>query len=729
MPKKSKTLCVDDLRHAEYYGMQGTFDELYQKSQNGEVFENLMDLILSRDNILLAYRNIKANKGSYTAGTDKKNITDIGSQTPDDVVKRVRFIVTGSEHGYRPKPVRRKDIPKPNGKTRPLGIPCIWDRLIQQCIKQIMEPICEAKFCNNSYGFRPNRSVEHAINRTYTMLQMMNLHYVIEFDIKGFFDNVNHSKLIRQIWSLGIHDKTLIFIIKRILTAPIKMPDNTTVLPNKGTPQGGIISPLLANIVLNELDWWIASQWEENPIAISRGRERIIGKTKVFDKSHGYRIMKNTEMKEMHIIRYADDFRIFCRTKEDAVRTKEAVTAWIEERLKLEVSPEKTRIVNTRKRWSEFLGFKIRVRLKHHKYVVQSAICDKKVEIERAKLVEQAKNIAKPREKKSCLSEIQLYNSMVLGIQNYYQLATCISIDCRELHRRVMTVLTNRLNTETGSINYSEDDNPVALKADFILSLCELIVGSKDGLQPVEKTVIDRCVHQIYQRYFDDPKPENMPILEDLYNALLKQEEKEAHHVATALEIYVKGSLKVFNHRTNVDIQNRLVCYDIKELGNQLKKIGMLVVQDQVWGRVTQNRNAGKSTRYYIDEFHLLLKEEQTATYSIEIWKRFRKWGGIPTGITQNVKDLLRSPEIANILENSDFIYMLNQASEDRTILAQRLNISPHQLSYVTNSGEGEGLLFYGNVILPFVDRFPKDIELYRIMTTKLSEVSKEKEG
>ena len=426
MPKKSKTLCVDDLRHAEYYGMQDTFDELYQKSQNGEVFENLMDLIVSRDNILLAYRNIKANKGSYTAGTDKKNITDIGSRTPDDVVKRVRFIVTGSEHGYRPKPVRRKDIPKPNGKTRPLGIPCIWDRLIQQCIKQIMEPICEAKFSNNSYGFRPNRSVEHAINRTYTMLQMMNLHYVIEFDIKGFFDNVNHSKLIRQIWSLGIHDKTLIFIIKRILTAPIKMPDNTTILPDKGTPQGGIISPLLANIVLNELDWWIASQWEENPIAISRGRERIIGKTKVFDKSHGYRIMKNTEMKEMHIIRYADDFRIFCRTKEDAVRTKEAVTEWIEERLKLEVSPEKTRIVNTRKRWSEFLGFKIRVRLKHHKYVVQSAICDKKVEIERAKLVEQAKNIAKPREKKSCLSEIQLYNSMVLGIQNYYQLATCI---------------------------------------------------------------------------------------------------------------------------------------------------------------------------------------------------------------------------------------------------------------------------------------------------------------
>ena len=279
---------------------------------------------------------------------------------------------------------------------------------------------------------------------------MMNLHYVIEFDIKGFFDNVNHSKLIRQIWSLGIRDKQLIFVIKRILTAPIRMPDGSTIIPDRGTPQGGIISPLLANIVLNELDWWVASQWEENPIVVSRGRHRIIGKTEVFDKSHGYRLMKDTALKEMHIIRYADDFRIFCKTKEDAIKTKEAVTKWIEERLKLEVSPEKTRIVNTRKRWSEFLGFKLRVRQKHHKYVVQSAICDKKAEIEKDKLVGQAKNIARPREKKSCIEEIRLYNSMVLGIQNYFQPATCISIDCRRIHRQVMTVLTNRLNTEKG---------------------------------------------------------------------------------------------------------------------------------------------------------------------------------------------------------------------------------------------------------------------------------------
>ena len=262
-----------------------------------------------------------------------------------------------------------------------------------------------------------------------------------------------------------------------------------------------------------------------------------------------------------------------------------------------------------------------------------------------------------------------------------------------------------------------------AFKADFILSLCELIVGGKEGLKPVEKTVIDRCIHQIYQRYFEHPGKDNMPILEDLYNALLAQDEPEAKVVATALEIYVTGSLNVFNHRTNVNIHNRLVCYDIKDLGKQLKKIGMLVVQDQVWGRVTENRSQGRSTRYYMDEMHLLLREEQTAAYTVEIWKRFRKWGGIPTGITQNVKDLLSSKEVENIFENSDFIYMLNQAVGDRAILAKQLNISPHQLSYVTHSGEGEGLLFFGNVILPFVDRFPKDLELYKIMTTKLDEV------
>ena len=293
---------------------------------------------------------------------------------------------------------------------------------------------------------------------------------------------------------------------------------------------------------------------------------------------------------------------------------------------------------------------------------------------------------------------------------------------------KISPTSTNYINPMDLNLDYSDDESPLSLKSDFILSLCELIVGGKEGLQPVQKTIIDRCVRLVYQTYLNDPRPENMPILEDLYNLLRAQEEKEAQYIATALEIYVTGSLNVFNHQSNVDINNRIVCYDIKELGKQLKKIGMLVVQDQVWNRVTINRAAHKSTRYYIDEMHLLLKEEQTAAYTVEIWKRFRKWGGIPTGITQNVKDLLSSREVENIFENSDFVYMLNQAGGDRQILAKQLGISPHQLSYVTHSSEGEGLLFYGSTILPFVDHFPKDTELYRIMTTKPQELKKEDE-
>ena len=277
------------------------------------------------------------------------------------------------------------------------------------------------------------------------------------------------------------------------------------------------------------------------------------------------------------------------------------------------------------------------------------------------------------------------------------------------------------------NMDYSDDDNPLGVKSDFILSLCELIMGSRDGIEAEEKSVIDRCLPLVYHKYFSDPKPENMPILGDLYNCLREQKEPQAQRIATALEIYVNGSLKVFNHQTNVELNNRIVCFDIKELGKQLKKLGMLIVQDQVWNRVTINRNEHKYTRYYIDEFHLLLKEEQTAAYSVEIWKRFRKWGGIPTGITQNIKDLLASREIENIFENSDFILMLNQAAGDRQILANQLNISPYQLSYVTNSGEGEGLLFYGNIIIPFKDKFDKSLKLYTLMSTKPQDIEERK--
>jgi len=280
---------------------------------------------------------------------------------------------------------------------------------------------------------------------------------------------------------------------------------------------------------------------------------------------------------------------------------------------------------------------------------------------------------------------------------------------------------TQYINPMDINSDYADDDDPLTLKSDFILSLCELVIGGKDGLAPIEKTIIDRCVRLVYRDYFIDPSPERMPVLEDLYNLLRKQSEVEAQNIATALEIYVTGSLNVFNHRTNVDVDSRIICYDIKELGKGLKKIAMLILQDAVWNRVTINREEKKYTWFYSDEFHLLLKDEQTAAYCVEIWKRFRKWLGIPTAITQNVKDLLASREIENIFENSDFIYMLNQAAGDRQILAKQLGISPHQLSYVTHSNAGEGLLFYGDVIIPFQDFFPKDTMLYSLLTTRLS--------
>lgn len=448
MPKVKQELSVDSLRHAEYYGMQQTYDDLYMKSTKGEIFPKLMDIVLSRENILLAYRNIKANTGSNTPGTDRLTIKDIGCLSTEEIVDKVRRIVNGKS-GYCPKPVRRKDIPKPNGSTRPLGIPCIWDRLIQQCIKQVMEPICEAKFSNNSYGFRPGRSVEHAISRTYQLLQLSHLHYVIEFDIKGFFDNVCHTKLIRQIWAMGIHDKHLIYVLKQILKAPIRMPDGSTDYPRKGTPQGGIISPLLANIVLNELDHWVESQWQEHPLV--RQYAVLINNNGSENKGAGYHAMKKTGLKEMFIVRYADDFRIFCRTKNAAERTKIAVTQWLAQRLRLEVSEEKTRIINAKRHYSEFLGFKIKVHPKAGKQVVESHVCDKRLQAEREKLVGQAKQIVRPRHGKTELDEIRIYNSMVMGIQEYYKIATAINLDCRFLNRAVMTVLTSRLKTQTGN--------------------------------------------------------------------------------------------------------------------------------------------------------------------------------------------------------------------------------------------------------------------------------------
>ena len=442
---------------------ENIYNDLYKRAKNGEHFSNLMPLVLSTENILLAYRNVKNNTGSNTAGTDKLTIADISKLTPEEVTAKVKYMVSGTKRGYRPKPVRRKDIPKPNGKTRPLGIPCIWDRLIQQCFKQVLEPICEAHFSKHSYGFRPNCSAENAIADTYQRLQKSKLHYVIEFDIKGFFDNVNHEKLIRQMWTLGIRDKHLLGKILRILKAPIKMPNGQLIYPQKGTPQGGIISPLLANIVLNELDHWVESNWEENPIVYKYSKSTNSKGTLI--KSYGYMVMRKTNLKEMYIVRYADDFRIFCRTKTAAEKTKIAVIQWLSERLKLEVSQEKTRAVNVKRKYSEFLGFKIKVHSKGEKQVVKSHINDKQLKTKKKALVEQVKRIARPRPEKGLLGEIRQYNKMVMGMQNYYRIATNISLDAHKLNRAVMTVITNRLKgiqkkgrklTTTERIRYSK---------------------------------------------------------------------------------------------------------------------------------------------------------------------------------------------------------------------------------------------------------------------------------
>ena len=432
--KETQSRCVDNIRHSEYYGMQSVFDELYAKSQNGEKFEDLMQIIVSRENILLAYRNIKQNTGSHTAGTDNLTIDNIAMLTAEEVVDRVRSIICTSKP-YRVRAVRRKEIPKPNGKMRPLGIPCIWDRLIQQCIKQVMEPICEAKFSEHSHGFRPGRSTTHARAEVDRNLNLKKCYYAVEFDIKGFFDNVNHSKLIKQIWAMGIHDKHLIYLIRQILKAPIKMPNGEIVYPERGTPQGGIISPLLANIVLNELDWWITSQWEENPVAGKYSQFQNANGS--VNKGNGYRAMKGTRLKEMHIVRYADDFVIFCRNRSDAEKTRIAVTNWLSERLKLEVSQEKTKVVNTKRRYMEFLGFKIKVRPKRKTLVAESHISDKRKEQIKAKLKKQVRNIAHPDSHRYIAAEINKYNSMVMGIQEYFSIATGISKDSSEIGHEV----------------------------------------------------------------------------------------------------------------------------------------------------------------------------------------------------------------------------------------------------------------------------------------------------
>lgn len=432
-----------------YYNLQETFDELYAQSVQNKKFSSLMPIIASEQNIKLAYRQIKANKGSYTPGTDGKTMADIETLTEEEYVSLIQKKLSW----YKPNMVRRKDIPKSNGKNRPLGIPCIEDRLVQQCILQVLEPLCEAKFNPHSYGFRPNRSAEHAIADCERLMQRSHCTFVVEFDIRGFFDNVNHRKLIRQLWTLGIRDTKLLQVIKAILHAPVLLPDGTVEYPTKGTPQGGIISPLLANVVLNELDWWISSQWQSFYHVMKTPPKPRLNRTGSRHLGQEYQTLRKTRLKEMYIVRYADDFRIFCKTRREAQAVMTAVSMWLKERLKLDVSPDKTRIVNLKKSFSEFLGFKLRLQKKGKKQVVDARMSDKAVKNCTKKLIGQVKVIQYPENNINLYKAIWVFNSQVQGIQNYYGIANNVTLDLQKIQRTVMTVMTNRLDiTKNGYI-------------------------------------------------------------------------------------------------------------------------------------------------------------------------------------------------------------------------------------------------------------------------------------
>lgn len=450
--RSNKPVKINKLRYAEYYGQQEIQDDLYKRSLDGEKFTKLMSLITSDANIIMAYRSIKRNAGSKTPGTDGLTIKDIEKLEPEVVCSKVRNIL----NNYTPRNVRRKDIPKPNGKTRPLGIPCIWDRLVQQCILQILEPICEAKFFDGSFGFRPLRSTENAINEVYRYINRSHLYYMVEIDIKGFFDHVNHTKLMRQIWTMGIQDKQLLCVIRKILKAKILMPDGSIVTPTEGTPQGGIISPLLANIVLNEFDGHMESQWGEFPLV--HRLKGGIAKNGTPSKGSAFREMRKTGLKELHVIRYADDVRIMCSNKSDAMKVMQGAKNWLRERLKLEVSDEKTRVTDLTKGYGEFLGIKIRTKVKGEKKVIASHMCDKAKERTIKAIREHIKEIQLAGNRSLVEQAITAYNSLVRGVHNYYQMATDITTDCQEIHNATYKAFYNRLKPKRGTIKPNTSD-------------------------------------------------------------------------------------------------------------------------------------------------------------------------------------------------------------------------------------------------------------------------------
>ena len=455
----------DKLRYNEYYDMQHIYDELYAQSKNGNNFYKLLEIIGSEQNICLAYRNLKTNSGSKTAGTDGLTIDDIKHLCDEDIIMKVRR----SLDNYQPKSVRRVFIPKSGSdKMRPLGIPCIWDRLVQQCILQVLEPICEPKFHNHSYGFRANRSAHHALGRVTSLINISKYHYCVDVDIKGFFDNVNHGKLLKQIWTLGIRDKRLICIISKMLKAEI---DGEGV-PAKGTPQGGLLSPLLSLIVLNELDWWVSSQWE------------------TFQPKHRNKngwfqyAKKHTRLKSGFIVRYADDFKIMCSTYEEAQRFYHSTVDFLNKRLKLEISPEKSKVVNLKKNSSDFLGFKIKVIPKgktKHGYVAKTDMNQKALKKAKTNLKLKVKDIVRH----TTTFQIARYNLAVMGMQNYYCVATNIYNNLTEVSYALLPTTRVRFKKIAKLIPFETTSQDFQMKTTGIRPQTKIIMIADTPLLPI----------------------------------------------------------------------------------------------------------------------------------------------------------------------------------------------------------------------------------------------------
>lgn len=609
MANKKKPLKKQKIRNAEYYDMQTAFDKLYADSVSGRQFRNLVELIQRPENIMLAYRNLRKNSGSKTAGVDKKTISDLNKWSDKKLINHVQRKLDW----YVPNAVRRVEIPKDNGKKRPLGIPTIMDRLIQQCILQVLEPICEAKFFKRSNGFRPTHSAENAIAQAERMIQNIGCYYVIDIDIHGFFDNVNHGKLLKQMWALGIRDKKLLSIISAMLKAEVA----GIGFPEKGTPQGGIISPLLSNIVLNELDWWVASQWEEMPT--KRNYVHRIYANGTPDKSNTIRALRSyTKLKECYLVRYADDFKIFCKKHSDAVKLFEATKQWLWERLGLEISPEKSKIVNVKRHYSEFLGFKLRVREKGKKpdgskrYVIEAHVRDKALKKIRARSKEIIGQIRRTYDPKMEYRLIQKYNSYLIGIHNYYCIATHVNLDIHEIAFDVKKSLYNRLKhrlQRTGSISnrYIQEKYGRSREVRYLNGHAVVPIAYVQHRVPMDrKNRVNPYTPEGRTEIHKNLAGLNLAVMNHLMNTPAGQQSVEYNDNRIALYVAQKGKCAVSGIALDA---NQVDCHHKKplSLGGDDSYQNLIIVSDAV--HVLIHSSSERTIKKYLNDLQLNSKQ------------------------------------------------------------------------------------------------------------------------